>query len=220
MKILLVDNNLHLKVYPQGLMVKSYLSLKNALKSKVKRPLELSREDINVDRVILTGSTAYVRQEDEWMKKEMEFISKWMKKEIPILGVCFGSQVLATYLFGRKSVSSLPVPMSGSIRFKHNGKCPLFKDLPKEFGVVSSHYENTYVPKKYRVGEAEDIDTYAFWYKPNVFGIQFHPELMGVLGRTLVKLYKFSYDRHIYQDFSVKTSSKIGRKILKNFIEL
>ena len=69
-----------------------------------------------MDRVVLTGSTAFIRQENEWMKKEREFIEKWC------------------------------------------------------------------------------------------------------IGRLLVKLQRYVYDRNVYQDFSVKTLAKYGSKVVNNFI--
>ena len=94
----------------------------------------------------------------------------------------------------------------------------MFSGLPEKFGVFSIHYETTIVPKKYRIGNAEEIDSYAYFYPPNIYGIQFHPELMGNLGTILIKLQKILFDRLVYQDFSVKTRKEFGQRIFKNFI--
>ena len=217
MKLLIVDNNLHINQYPQGLIVKLALDLKTALNTVVKKPDRLTKKDLKVDKVILTGSAAYVRQETGWMKKEKEFIDIWMKKKIPILGVCFGAQLLAIYLFGKNSVEAMPVPINGSILF-HRKKDPLFKGLPNSFGVVSTHYEGVKLPKKYVIGSVDEWYWYAFKYK-TAYGIQFHPELMGHVGRTLVKIQTLIYDKNVYQDFSVPSKGTYGKKIFKNFIE-
>jgi len=200
MKILIVDNNKHLSGYPQGMMIRFHLPLKYALSSVIRSADELSKKDLNVDRVILTSSTAYVREQRPWMKKEIQFIRLWMEKKIPILSICFGAQLLSSTLFGKESVRALPVPISGSLLMNYQETCPLFQGLPNPFGVVSTHYEAFVVPKKFRVASIEDWESYAFVYKKNVFGIQFHPELMGFLGRTFVKIQRSLFDRHIYQD--------------------
>ncbi len=220
MKLLIVDNNLHIRGYPQEAMVLAHLPLKYALCATVVKADKLEERHKHFDKVILTGSTAYVRQKTEWMKKELDLIGSCIEKKTPVLGICFGSQMLATKIFGEDGVEAMPVPFSGSMRFKQKGKSGLFKGLPREFGVVSTHYEITKIPVKYSIGEVEDIRTYAFFYPPNLYGIQFHPELMGWLGRKLIRLQKLMYDRLVYQDFSEKSLSKYGKNIYRNFINL
>lgn len=214
MKILVVDNNLYLKLYPQKHMIKSFLSKKN--KVYFKFPDELDISDSNADKIILTGSSAYTRQNTNWMKKEKKFIKGWIKNKKPILGICFGSQLISEVLFGNNSVEALPFPIRGSIQFKKSKSCRLFNGLPNEFNVVSTHYEISKVPVKYSVGKVLDIDGYAFEYK-NIFGLQFHPELMGFLGRNFVKIETSLYNRNVYQDFSLKTNKNYGKKIFSNF---
>ena len=67
MKILIIDNNLHIGGYPQGLMVRLHLGFKDIFQSVIRKPTELTIMDYNVDRVILTGSASYVREEKPWM---------------------------------------------------------------------------------------------------------------------------------------------------------
>ena len=101
-----------------------------------------------------------------------------MKRKIPILGIYFGGQLLARHIFGKYAVQALPVPMSGSLLIKFKKNCNLFRGLPNPLGVVSTHYEGFIVPKQYRVAEIEEWPSYAFQYQPNVYGIQFHPEVV------------------------------------------
>ena len=214
MKLLILDNNLHIKGYPQPFMIKKCLPVKPL----VCKPHELNETHLNVDKVILTGSMSYVRQEKPWMKKEQDFIKKWNKNNIPILGICFGAQLLAITLFGNKAVEPMPIPITGSIMFNPK-KSKLFKNLPNKFGVVTTHYDGIKIPKKHITGEIEFWPCYSFEYN-NCYGIQFHPELFGMLGRTLIKIQRLIYDRHVYQEFDVKSDLKIGKKIFKNFLEL
>lgn len=218
MKILIVDNNLHIKAYPQGAMVRAHIPAKYILATSVVRADRLDKQHYVFDKVILTGSTAYVRQKTEWMEKEMELIAHCIKNKIPLLGICFGSQMLSAKIFGEESVEAMPVPISGSMLFRQRKNSCLFKGLPREFGVVSTHYEITKIPLKYSIGEVEEMKTYAFFYPPNIYGIQFHPELLGGFGRNLVRVQKLMYDRLVYQDFTQKSSSLYGKIIFQNFI--
>lgn len=153
MKILIVDNNLHIQCYPQGLMVLLHLGVKNILHAYICKADQLNEKDLEVDRVILTGSASYVREEKPWMIKERMYIKEWMKKKIPVLGICFGAQLIARHIFGKKAVTALPVPMSGSTLVRFKKDIHLFKGLPNLLGVVSTHYEGFMVPRQYRIAE-------------------------------------------------------------------
>jgi GMP synthase-like glutamine amidotransferase len=217
MRILIVDNNLHIRGYDQGLMVRLHLGAEGFMSSYVRRPMDLDAKDESPDRVILTGSAAYVRQEEDWMVKERRYIDGWIKRGIPVLGICFGAQLLARHIFGKDAVSPIPIPISGSILLHHD-RSGLYTGLPDPLGVVTTHYDGFTVPEKHVTGRTEEWPCYSFHYPPSVFGIQFHPELMGATGRSLVWLQKLIYDRHVYQDFSVRTRNLHGRRIYHNFI--
>jgi GMP synthase-like glutamine amidotransferase len=218
MKILIVDNNLYMGGYPQGLMVRSFLGLPRFFAAYIRKASALRPQDMNVDKVILTGSTAYIRENKDWMNQERNYIDGWMKKQVPILGICFGAQLLAHHLFGTKTITALPYPINGSIMVHQTRNSPLLARLPENFGVVATHYEGFIVPEKYSMARVDEWPCYAFEYPKNVFGVQFHPELSGSVGHFLIKLQRFMYDRTVWQDFSIKTSPKDGKQILANFL--
>ncbi|MBN1492887.1 MAG: type 1 glutamine amidotransferase [Candidatus Omnitrophica bacterium] len=218
MKILIVDNNLYISSYPQGLMVRSYLGLQHMTTARIKKAPLLNDADLSVDRVILTGSTAYIRENKDWMNEERRYIDAWMKKGVPILGICFGAQLLARHIFGENAIVALPYPINGSIMLHRTQDSPLFKGLPTDFGVVATHYEGFEIPQEHTLARVDEWPCYAFRYEKNVYGVQFHPELSGPTGHFLVKLQRFMYDRTVYQDFSTPTSPRHGKQLFSNFI--
>ncbi len=220
MKILIIDNNLHIPLYPQSLLIRACLGTEYFWNTKICKPTELSDKDISVDRVILTGSTAFIRQNQDWMNKEIDFVEKCMKLNIPVLGICFGAQLLAKHIFGEKSIVALPFPINGSVSVEYKGNCPLFKGLPNPLGVMSTHYEGFIVPEEYTIAKTLEWPCYGFFHSENVYGIQFHPELSGEIGKLLIRLQRNLYDRNVYLEFSVKTFYKYGKKIINNFILL
>lgn len=72
-------------------------------------PLELD----NYSHILITGSSASVLDDKEWMRAEAELIRTAVEKGKVILGSCFGHQILAKALFGMKAVRSRQIPEVG-----------------------------------------------------------------------------------------------------------
>ena len=123
-------------------------------------------------------------------------IVKSLYKKIPILGVCLGHQIIGQ-VFGSKIIQArkLMHGKTSKITTKRNG---ILKNLPKTF--VATRYHSLIIDKKSLSSDleitAETKDGLIMGVqhkKYDVHGVQFHPE-------------------------SIKT--KLGIKILKNFIKI
>ena len=121
-------------------------------------------------------------------------ILKSLHKEIPFLGVCLGHQIIGQ-VFGSKIIQAKKL-MHGKISRIKSKKIGILKNLPKTF--EATRYHSLIIDKKTLsdsleiTAETEDGLIMGVQHKVyNIHGVQFHPE-------------------------SIKT--KIGMKILKNFI--
>jgi GMP synthase-like glutamine amidotransferase len=63
--------------------------------------------------VILTGSESCTLDEKVWMLEEEELIKKTVSAKIPLLGSCFGHQLIAKALFGNEAVRVREKPEIG-----------------------------------------------------------------------------------------------------------
>ncbi len=63
----------------------------------------------NVVGIILGGSRASVNDGDAWMAKELEFVRRIIDLGLPILGICFGHQILGK-LFGIDKFQNACIP--------------------------------------------------------------------------------------------------------------
>ena len=122
-------------------------------------------------------------------------IVKYLHKRIPILGVCLGHQIIGQ-VFGSKIVQAKKL-MHGKTSKILSKKTGILKGLPKNF--EATRYHSLIIDKKTLSNDleitAETKDEIIMGIKHkkyNVHGVQFHPE-------------------------SIKT--RIGLKILKNFIK-
>ena len=123
-------------------------------------------------------------------------IVKSLYKKIPILGVCLGHQIIGQ-VFGSKIIQAKKL-MHGKTSKIISKKVGILKNLPKSF--KATRYHSLIIDKKSLskhleiTAESEDGLIMAVQHKNyDVHGVQFHPE-------------------------SIKT--KLGIKILKNFIKI
>jgi anthranilate synthase/aminodeoxychorismate synthase-like glutamine amidotransferase len=121
-------------------------------------------------------------------------ILKTLHRELPFLGVCLGHQIIGQ-VFGSKIVQAKKL-MHGKTSMINSKKIGILKNLPKTF--EATRYHSLIIDKKTLSNQleitAETNDGIIMGVqhkKYNIHGVQFHPE-------------------------SIKT--KIGIKILKNFI--
>jgi GMP synthase (glutamine-hydrolysing) len=98
---------------------------------------------------------------------------------IPILGVCYGMQLLAEYLGGKVEKGQKREYGKGTLRVK-DSFCPLFANLPETLQVWNSHGDKlTKIPTGFKsVAVTENSDFAAIEHHDRrIYGLQFHPEV-------------------------------------------
>ncbi len=108
---------------------------------------------------------------------------------LPILGVCYGVQILAHFLGGKVEPGQKREYGKGMLTIKDAG-CPLFRKLPKTLQVWNSHGDKlTRLPGGFKpVAVTENSDYAAIENRArNFYGLQFHPEVVHTpRGREII----------------------------------
>ena len=124
--------------------------------------------------VILSGSPFSVRDE-EALRPDLA----WIDKQIPLLGICYGAQLLTVMHGGEVKASSSREYGRALLSHIERGE-PLFRDIEMQSQVWMSHADTiTRLPEGFRLlARTNDIGVAAFGRsEENTYGLQFHPEV-------------------------------------------
>ncbi len=186
------------------------------------------------DAVMMTGSPLSVTQPEPWMQRAADFMVEAGEQGIPVLGVCFGQQLLAHAYGGRVSrntqgreIGTVEVSLTEAGR-----KDPLFDGLPERFAVQATHEDIvSQLPEGAQVlaGNANTA-AQALAFRPNVRGVQFHPEAPTDAMRALIIARQEGLERdavargtppgeRVPRLLAGVAPSPAGRQILVNFLE-
>ena len=188
MKIILIDNydsfTFNLFHYLSSLKVNV-----DVIRNDKISPKEIIKNKYN--KIVISPGPGNPNQSGNCLK-----IVKSLHRDIPILGVCLGHQIIGQ-VFGSKIVQAKKL-MHGKVSNIKSLKIGILKNLPKNF--EATRYHSLIIDKKTL---SKDLQITAVTKnglimgvkhkKYNIHGVQFHPE-------------------------SIKTN--IGIKILKNFISI
>jgi GMP synthase (glutamine-hydrolysing) len=151
---------------------------------------DISSEELkNHKGIILSGGPASVNLPDS-----IKCDPKIFELGVPILGICYGHQLIAHMLGGQ--VSKGEVREYGKAVLNVLDKRGIFAGLDDEETVWMSHFDVvSKLPEGFKVtGDTEDCNLSSMAnFERNIYGIQFHPEV---------------------------THSEKGEQVLQNFLEL
>ena len=129
----------------------------------------------NFKGLILSGGPSSVYAKDAPLPDPAIF-----KLGIPVLGICYGVQLLAQYLGGTVEPGQKREYGKGTLRIKDRS-CPLFAKLPAALQVWNSHGDRlTKMPAGFKPVAVTENSAYAAIENrgARMFGLQFHPEVV------------------------------------------
>ena len=145
--------------------------------------------DKGYTHIILTGSEASIAERENWVYEETEVVQEAVERGIPILGSCYGHQLLVLALRGPAHLRRCPQAEVGWIPIQIRKKNSLLGDEGEVYA-FSIHFDEV-------IGLNDDflilastsgcrIHAFELRSKP-VWGIQSHPEINISAARELLE---------------------------------
>lgn len=146
--------------------------------------------------VVVSGSHSMVTDRAAWSERLAAWLKRCVLAEVPVLGICFGHQLLAHALGAE--VGKLPGgPEIGTQRLRLTPEAQhdeLLGALPPEFAAQLVHYQSVLrlPPDAVPLAHSEREPHEAFRMGRRAWGLQFHPEFSASAMR--------GYVEHVKQD--------------------
>ena len=181
----------------------------------------------DISSIIITGSHAMVTDYNPWSSYAKEWILGAVGSNIPILGICYGHQLLADALGGTVNYH-LKGEEHGNVQVQlteegENDK--LLGILPSDFKAYAAHAQTVQkLPQGTVVLAKNNFEKYhALRFGTQIWGVQFHPEFTADISRTYIKesrerIAKQGYD--VDKLLDTVQDNLYGRALLKRFIAL
>jgi GMP synthase (glutamine-hydrolysing) len=141
--------------------------------------------------VVLSGSHAMVTDHAPWSERTARWLCDVVDRETPVLGICYGHQLLA-YAFGGQ-VAGTPLGREyGTVEATLTGEAlsdPLLGGLGGTIKVQTSHTQSVLtLPEGTVLLAASARDPHlAFRIGPRAWGVQFHPEFDAEIVRAYIR---------------------------------
>lgn len=145
--------------------------------------------DCSFDMIIIMGGTAtlYNSLNEMWFLEEKEFLENCIKNKKKILGICLGSQILATILGSKvypgkaKEIGWFPV----GFNLNDNHKLSF---LPESIKTFHWHGDTFDIPDgAVKLASSEITPNQGFIYDDRVFALQFHSEMTRSSLKTIIE---------------------------------
>ena len=192
---------------------------------EIKTVLAKSEEipDVKPDAIIILGAPGSANDDLPYLKKELELIRDAVKKNIPVLGICLGSQLIAK-AFGARVYKGpkKEIGFYNDVEFDNIEKSKIFSGIKSPALVFHWHGDTFDLPENAtRLAHSKDYQNQAIKIGSAV-GVQFHlevdePTIKLWLEKSRDELSKVSYIDPTFIEKQIPSNIGIVKENLETF---
>jgi len=184
-------------------------------------------ETNSLSGIVITGAPAMVSDRLDWSERTAEWLAKVVPTGIPVLGVCYGHQLLAHALGGRAGRNpngrQIGTVTAQLIDNKQNDL--LTGRLPVKFAAQTSHSEAVLeLPTgAERLATSPLYNNFAIRFTENAWGVQFHPEFSAPVMSDYIhyRANDLRKEELSPADLQTKvTDTEEARSVLRKFVDI
>lgn len=176
------------------------------------------------DGIVISGSGSSTYDGDTWIDELTSHIRNWVDQNIPILGVCFGHQLICEALGGKVEKNEQGWEV-GTCQVELNEaglRDPIFKNIPQTLSVMQSHQDIvTEMPSGAEcLVSSPKCEFQSMRIGDYIRTIQFHPEYTPDQMRFMIKPRRQrleSAGTNVDQTLADLATTPESRIILSNF---
>ncbi len=172
------------------------------------------------DAWIITGSAYSVLDSDKWISILKEKIKFAFNNQIPILGICFGHQIISQALGGEVKKNHLGWELgSNKIQFNEKGiSIKIFKNIDRNDNFYFSHEDVVVnLPDSAVKLASNEMGLQSYVINDLIYGVQFHPEFTK---NIIQKYVDIRFEKGIIKERKNVLESKTSHLVISNFINI
>ncbi len=178
------------------------------------------------DGIVISGSARDAWTDDPEILSLLDFTQNVISRCQPVLGVCFGHQLLGRALGGDvgRNPAGWEVGATTVELTAEGQKDPLFAGFDKQFAAIQSHRDAVFaLPPAVKVlATNARAPIQAFGADDRIFGVQFHPEMDGEILRHRWKERREKLRGQVGFDLdqALDTAEADASRVLTNFVAM
>jgi len=181
----------------------------------------------DVGATIVTGSPAYVTDLAPWNEIAADYLRILHERKTPILGVCYGHQLLAWAFGGEvgfhpdgREIGTVDIELT-----EEAASDVLFAKMPAQFSVQTSHLQSVIsLPQEAVLLAGNSFEpNHAFRLGSSTWGVQFHPEFSASVMRTYIRERSDDIAReglNVEELFAGVSATPVSASLLSRFVAL